>query len=168
MPHHPAPFRFLASLPSLPVAPVLAITARASANPYNVSEVPKLIKDGEARKLHEAGIHSTDELLRRAPGPEQRKQLAKQTGIGAARVDQLARCADLLRLQNIGPEFVLLLDASGVKSIPNLAKMAPPALTKKMATVNRTRHIAQPAPNEARVRDWVTQAAKLPAALSVH
>jgi predicted flap endonuclease-1-like 5' DNA nuclease len=167
-----ASFCRLAPLPSLPaLAATLALAlllapTRASANPYNVSEIPKMIKEREARKLHEAGIHSTDELLRRAAGPEQRRQLAKQTGIGGARVDQLARCADLLRLQNIGPEFVMLLEAAGVKSIQNLATMSPPALTKKVAALNRTRHIANPAPDEAQVRDWVTQAAKLPAALS--
>jgi predicted RecB family nuclease len=162
-----------APIPSLPAAlaatcalALLLAPVRASANPYNVSEVPKMIKEREARKLHDAGIHSTDELLRRAPGPEQRRQLAKQTGIGGARIDQLARCADLLRLQNIGPEFVMLLEAAGVKSIPNLATLSPPALTKKMAALNRTRHIANPAPDEAQTRDWVSQAAKLPAALS--
>ena len=60
----------------------------------------------------------------------------------------------------------MLLEAAGVKSIPDLATLSPPALTKKMATVNRARHIARPAPDEAQVRDWVTQASKLPAALT--
>ena len=145
---------------------VAARAGAAFANPYNVSEVPKLIKEREARKLHGAGIHSTDDLLQRAVGPAQRKQLAKETGPRRrARLDQLARCADLLRLSDIGPEFVILLDAAGIKSVPDLAAMDPPALTKKMATLNKTRHIANPAPSEAQVRSWVSQASKLPAVL---
>jgi hypothetical protein len=157
--------RILAVSPLLALAALLIAPALARANPYNVSEVPKLIKEREARKLHGAGIHSTDDLLHHAVDPAQRKQLAKQTGLGAARVEQLARCSDLLRLSDIGPEFVLLLDAAGVKSVPDLAAMASPALTKKISALNKARHIANPAPNEAQVRNWVTQATKLPAVL---
>jgi hypothetical protein len=155
----------------LAVSPLLALVAlsiappQARANPYNVSEVPKLIKEREARKLHGADIHSTDDLLHHAVDPAQRKQLAKQTGLGAARVDQLARCSDLLRLSDIGPEFVMLLDAAGVKSVPDLAAMDPPALTKKMGALNKARHLAHPAPTEAQVRNWVNQAGKLPPVL---
>jgi len=151
--------------PLLALAALLATPAPASANPYNVSEVPKLIKEREARKLHSAGIHSTDDLLQHAIDPAQRKQLAKQTGLGAARVEQLARCSDLLRLSDIGPEFVMLLEAAGVKSAPDLAAMDPPALAKKMGALNKARHIANPAPSEAQVRNWVNQAGKLPSVL---
>jgi uncharacterized protein DUF4332 len=143
----------------------LLLASPAAANPYNVSEVPKLIKDREARKLHASGIHSTDDLLHRAVGPADRKQLAKETGLPGARVEQLARCADLLRLSDIGPEFVILLEAAGTKSVPDLAAMDPPALTKKMAALNKSRHIASPAPSEAQVRGWVSQASQLPAVL---
>jgi predicted RecB family nuclease len=151
---------------SLALAAVLLVPARAGANPYNVSEVPKLIKEREARKLHGAGIHSTDDLLHHAVDAGQRKQLAKQTGLGGARLEQLARCADLLRLSDIGPEFVMLLEASGIKSVPDLATAAPPALTRKVAAVNKSRHIANPAPTEAQVRGWVAQAGKLPPVLA--
>jgi len=151
--------------PLLALAALLATPAPARANPYNVSEVPKLIKEREARKLHSAGIHSTDDLLQHAIDPAQRKQLAKQTGLGTARVEQLARCSDLLRLSDIGPEFVMLLEAAGVKSAPDLAAMDPPALAKKMGALNKARHIANPAPSEAQVRNWVNQAGKLPSVL---
>ena len=145
--------------------PLLA-PAHVIANPYNVSEVPKLIKEREARKLHGAGVHSTDDLLHRAAGPAERKQLAKETGLPGARLDQLARCADLLRLSDIGPEFVILLEAAGIKSVPDLAAMDPRALTKKMAALNKSRRIANPTPGEAQVRGWVSQASKLPAVLA--
>ncbi len=153
-------FSLLLALAALLIAP-----AQAGANPYNVSEVPKLIKEREARKLHGAGVHSTDDLLQHAVDPAQRKQLAKQTGLGAARVAELARCSDLLRLSDIGPEFVMLLDAAGVKSVPDLAAMDPPALAKKMSRLNKARHIANPAPSEAQVKNWVRQAGQLPAVL---
>jgi hypothetical protein len=145
---------------------IVGAAAPVSANPYNVSEIPRLIAAADARKLHEAGVHTTDELLRRAATVDQRKQLAKQAGLRGARVDQLARWADLLRLQDIGPEWVMLLEAAGVKSVPDLATRDAAELTRKGAALNRVRHIANPAPTEAQVRGWIAQAGKLPAALT--
>jgi hypothetical protein len=166
VPSPPSAGERVRELPALPFAlAALLFASSAFANPYNVSEVPKLIKDREARKLHGAGIHSTDDLLHRAVGPAERKQLAKETGLPGGRLDQLARCADLLRLSDIGPEFVILLETAGIKSVPDLATMDPAALTKKMAALNKSRHIANPPPSEAQVRGWVSQASKLPAVL---
>jgi Domain of unknown function (DUF4332) len=172
--YHPAiilPFvlvlrRSIARGTPLAAVGLVALASPAAANPYNVSEVPKLIAAREAGKLHDAGIHMTDDLLRQATTPAARKQLARKTGLRGARLDQLARCADFLRLENIGPEFAMLLEAAGIKSIPDLARQSPPTLARKAETVNRTRHLAHPAPTQAQVRDWVTQAGKLPALLN--
>jgi hypothetical protein len=153
---------------SLPAAVVLSSTlagGAAYANQYNVAEVPKLISARDAGKLRAVGITMTDDILHHAATAIDRKTLAKRSGLRAARVEQLARYADLLRLENIGPEWVILLEASGIRSIPDLATRDPAALTKKVAAVNRTRRIANPAPTEAQVGDWVTQAGKLAAVL---
>jgi hypothetical protein len=144
---------------------LVALVGRASANPYNVSEVPKMIDGGTATKLHALGIHMTDQLLVRAVTVDDRQSLAKSIGLPAPRVERMARHADLLRLMNIGPEFVILLEATGVRSIPDLATRDAATLTKKTAAVNRKRHIAKPGPTEAQLRDWITQSAKLPAVL---
>ena len=149
---------------SLPLALSLA-GATARANPYYVGEVPKLISARDAGKLRALGINMTDDLLRRATTAQDRKALAKSSGLRAARVEQLARCADLLRLENIGPEWVILLEATGVRSIPDLATRDPAVLAKKAATLNRTRRIANPAPTEPQMRDWITQSRKMPPVL---
>jgi len=141
-------------------------SARASANPYAVAEIPRMIPVRDARRLIGADIRMTDDLLRVAATADGRKQVAKKTGIRAARVEQLTRYADLLRLQNIGPEFVMLLEAVGLKSIPDLARQSAPPLTKRIETLNRARHIANPPPTESQVLDWITQAGKLPAVLT--
>jgi hypothetical protein len=138
----------------------------AAANVYAVSEVPRMIPARDARRLIDANIRATDDLLRVAATVDGRKQIAKKTGLRAARVDQLARYADFLRLQNIGPEFVMLLEAVGIKSIPDLARQSAPPLTKKISARNREHPIANPAPSEAQVLDWITQAGKLPAVLT--
>ncbi len=144
----------------------LLAAAPAFANHYAVSEVPRMIPARDARKLIDAGIRVTDDLLRQAATADARKQLAKKTGLRGARIDQLVRYADFLRLQNIGPEWVMLLDVAGVKSVPDLAGRSAPELTRKIEAANRTRHLADPAPRQELVLDWISQAAKLPAVIS--
>jgi uncharacterized protein DUF4332 len=144
----------------------LLAPAAALANPYAIAEIPRMIPARDARRLIDANIRATDDLLREAATADGRKQVAKKTGLRAARVEQLARYADLLRLQNIGPEWVMLLEAARVKSIADLAQQSAAALAKKMAALNRTRHIANPAPTEAQVLDWITQAGQLPPVLT--
>ena len=153
---------------ALTLALALALAAwagRAQANPYNVSEVPKLIDGGTATRLHALGIHMTDQLLGQAATAGDRKRLARSTGLRGARIEQMARQADLLRLMNIGPEFVILLEATGVRSIPDLATRDAATLTRKATALNRARHLAHPGPTEAQVRDWIAQSRKLPAVL---
>jgi len=142
------------------------VPSRARANAYAVGEIPRMIPEREALKLHAAHIFVTDDLLHRAASPGARKQLARKAGLRAARVDQLCRYADFLRLQNIGPEWVMLLEAAGLRSIPDLARQSAPELTRKIEAINRARRIADPGPTEAQLVDWITQAAKLPPILS--
>lgn len=148
------------------IALIGVVPSLAAANAYNVGEIPQMIPQREAMKLLGAHLYMTDDLLRAAASAGARKQLARTLGLRAARLEQLVRYADLLRLQNIGPEWVMLLEATGLKSIPELARQSPPELTRKAETVNRARRIANPGPTEVQVRDWITQAAKLPPILS--
>ena len=154
-------------LPSVCLALLLGFcSSRAAANAYNVGEIPQMIPEREAMKLLGARLYMTDDLLREAASAGARKRLARKLGLRAARLEQLVRYADLLRLQNIGPEWVMLLEAAGLKSIPDLARQSPPELTRKAAAVNRARRIADPGPTEAQMRDWISQAAKLPPVLN--
>jgi hypothetical protein len=125
-----------------------------------------MIPQREAMKLLGAHLYMTDDLLRAAASAGARKQLARRLGLRAARLDQLVRYADVLRLQNIGPEWVMLLEATGLKSIPDLARRSPPELARKADAVNRARRLADPGPTEAQMRDWISQAAKLPPILN--
>ena len=60
---------------------------------------------------------------------------------------------------------MILLETAGIKSVPDLAAMDPPALAKKMASLNKCAPHRQPGAQRSAGRGWVSQASKLPAVL---
>jgi hypothetical protein len=135
----------------------------ARASLYQLSEVPLLVKDRDARKLRKARIFSTDDVLAKGGTAEGRAALARASGLPRATIDTLARRADLLRLDSISPDWALLLEAAGVKSVAQLATWDPEALVKAAGAASRAKKIAPPP--DARLRAWVAQAKALPVVL---
>jgi hypothetical protein len=132
---------------------------------YAVSEVPQLVDPRDAAKLRKAGALSTDDVLRMGATPQGRKDLAQRAHLKPSTIDRLARRADLLRLADVGPEHVLLFEAVGVKSIPDLAGRDPASLATAAEAKNRAKKIVDLVPSAAQMRAWVAQAKKLPAVL---
>jgi len=143
----------------------LSLIATAHASHYAVNDVPRLITASESEKLHKAGINTTEELLNKAATAKDRKALAKTSGLSSSVLLDMARRADLLRLKGVGPEMVLLLEAAGVKSVAELAKKEPAALTTAMGTANQTKKISEKLPTEPQVGFWIDEAKKLPPVL---
>src|SRR5204863_6736400 len=103
--------------------------------------------------------------LRKGATDGGRAALARSAGIPRATLVTLARRSDLLRLDEISPDWVLLLEAAGVKSVADLGGLAPNKLLEAVAAANGPRKkIANPPPTEAIVRRWIEQAKKLPVA----
>lgn len=134
----------------------------ASASHYAVNDVPTLISAGDAAKLTSAGVATTEDLLLKSAKPKDRKALAKASGLTAPAVMDLARRCDLLRIKGVGPEMVLLLEASGVKTVSDLSKKHAPALTAAADQANKTKKITEKPPTEPQFEDWIEQAKKLP------
>jgi hypothetical protein len=158
---------FISARPGL-LAVVLLVAATAGpawAAHYNVSEVPLLVRSRDARKLHAAGVHSTEEILRAGATDGGRAALARSAGLPRATIVTLARRSDLLRLDEISPDWVLLLEAVGIKSVVDLGAREPGKLLAAIAAANGPRkRIANPPPADAVVRRWIDQAKKLPVA----
>lgn len=153
---------FFASLVALSFALTGGV---AFASHYAVGDVPTLISAGDAEKLKTAGVATTEDMLSKAAKPKDRKALAKASGLSAATIMDLARRCDLLRIKGIGPEMVLLLEASGVKTSGELAKKEAAALTAQADKVNKTKKITEKPPTEPQFQDWIEQAKKLPAVI---
>lgn len=137
----------------------------AAASHYAVNDVPTLIAADAAAKLTKAGVATTEDLLQKAAKPKDRKALAKASGLSGAAVMDLARRCDLLRIKGVGPEMVLLLEASGVTSVADLAKKEAPALTAAADKANKAKKITEKPPTEPQFKDWIDQAKQLPAVI---
>ena len=159
--------RFLLGL-AIGLAAMVGPLARPSwASHYAVADVPRLISPTDAAKLDKAGVKTTEELLRKVGSPKDRKALARAAGLSAAEVMTLAQRCDLLRIRGVGPEMVLLLESSGVKTTAELATREAGTLTAAADRANREKKITEKPPTEPQFHDWIEQAKKLAPALQV-
>ena len=116
-------------------------------------------------KFRNAGVKDTDSLLASAKTVSQRKKLAEAAGISPEQVLKFANMVDLYRISGVGSEFAQLLEASGVDTVPALARRSPANLVEKLAEVNEARKLTRRVPSEVEVAKWVEQAKGLPRAL---
>lgn len=147
------------------LALALAQEGTALASHYAVGDVPTLISAADAEKLKKGGVTTTEEMLSKAAKPKDRKALAKASGLPAATVMTIANRCDLLRIKGVGPEMVLLLEASGVKTTADLAKKEPGALNTAAEAANKAKKITEKPPTEPQFKDWIDQAKALPAVI---
>lgn len=132
---------------------------------YDVSEVPQLVAPRDAARLHKIGAHNTGDVLRQGGTAQGRRALARRSHVELATIDRLARRADLLRLTDIGPEHVLLLESAGVRSIADLASRDPALLAPALEAKNRARKLVDLMPGRAQIARWCAQAKSLPVIL---
>jgi predicted flap endonuclease-1-like 5' DNA nuclease len=119
-----------------------------------------------AAKLGEAGISTTEDLLKKGASPKGRKEIAAKTGIGDALILKWVNHVDLYRIKGVGSEYSELLEAAGVDTIPELAQRNAINLTQKMVAVNQEKKLVRKLPVESQVADWIEQAKKLPRVLT--
>lgn len=115
-----------------------------------------------AKKLAEAGIKTTDDLLAAGATPKGREELAAKTGISSKLILEWVNLADLFRIKGIGEEYSDLLEEAGVDTVVELAKRDPENLHAKILEVNEKKKLVRRPPTLKQVKDWVEQAKKLP------
>jgi predicted flap endonuclease-1-like 5' DNA nuclease len=116
-----------------------------------------------AGRLAQAGIVTTDDLLKQAGGPGGRRELAAATGFTTALILEWANRADLLRLDGVGSEYADLLEAAGVDSPVELAHRNPANLAAKLREISDAKpDIVRRVPGESQLADWITQAKSMP------
>jgi predicted flap endonuclease-1-like 5' DNA nuclease len=155
---HPILFSFLLSI----------VTASALV----AAEKPKVSKGkltaiqgiGEAteKKLGEAGITSTEDLLEKGATRKGREEIVAKSGLGAALVLKFVNYADLFRIKGVAGQNAELLEAAGVDSVAELATRNPANLTAKLKEVNDAKKLSGKAPAESLVAGWIEAAKTLP------
>ncbi|MEM3647991.1 MAG: DUF4332 domain-containing protein [Thermoproteota archaeon] len=115
-----------------------------------------------AKKLLEAGIKTTDDLLKAGGSKDGRKMLAEKTGIPEKLILEWVNLADLFRIKGIGEEYSDLLEEAGVDTVAELARRDPANLHAKILEINKEKKLVRRPPTLKQVTDWVKQAKKLP------
>jgi predicted flap endonuclease-1-like 5' DNA nuclease len=122
---------------------------------------PKL---GEA--LRNAGIRTVDDLLDAGADKNSRVTLAEKTGISETRILKCVNMADLFRINGVAGQYAELLEAAGVDTVKELKQRNAENLAAKMSEVNTAKNLVRRPPSATIVRDWISQAQKLPGKIS--
>ncbi len=118
------------------------------------------------KKLVEAGISSTDDLLKLCGDAKGRKAISQKSGLSEPQLLKWANMADLMRISGIGAEYSELLESAGVDTVKELRNRNPENLAAKMSEVNEQRKLTRTVPGVTVVNQWVEQAKKLDALIS--
>ena len=113
------------------------------------------------QKLAEAGIRTTNQLLKAAADRKGRKALGDTTGISEQLILKWTNMADLMRISGIGTQFSELLEAAGVDTVKELRNRNAENLAKKMAEVNTEKSLTRRTPPQSLVEQWVADAKDL-------
>ncbi len=114
-----------------------------------------------AAKIRKAGVRTTAALLQKGSTPEDRKSLAKVTGVTPKQILEWVNRADLFRVQGVGAQYSDLLEAAGVDTVVELSKRKPEALIEALAKANEKKNLVNQLPGLSRVQTWVKHAKSL-------
>ena len=114
-----------------------------------------------AEKLSEAGIKTTEKLLKEGSAKKGRKAIADATGIDEKKILRWVNMADLFRIKGVGEEYSDLLEAAGVDTVKELRNRNSANLHAKMEEVNAEKSLVRSLPTADNVADWVAQAKEM-------
>ncbi len=115
-----------------------------------------------AQKLINAGVKTSQKLLKRGASSQGRRELAQQTNIDEGLILEWVNHADLFRIKGVGEEYADLLEEAGVDTVPELAQRNPENLHATLVKVNQQKELVRQLPAPRQVRDWIAQAKMLP------
>ncbi len=131
---------------------------------YKIIEVEG-IGEAYARKLEDAGIKTTDDLLERARTPKRRTKLAEETGISGKLILKWANHADLFRIKGVAGQFAELLEAAGVDTVKEFRHRVAANLEPKLLEINDQKHLCGRVPSVVELQRMIDQAKELEPAI---
>jgi predicted flap endonuclease-1-like 5' DNA nuclease len=127
---------------------------------YKIQEIEG-IGHAYGDKLAQAGIITTDDLLKCCCDAKGRKAVAEQTGLSKEQLLKWANMADLMRISGVGSEYSELLEAAGVDTVKELRNRRADSLTLKMREINEAKKLTRANPAVSQVGKWIQQAGTL-------
>ena len=120
---------------------------------YKLSEFQS-IDPGHVVKLREAGIETTDDMMRAWADQTKRASIAEKAGMDMDHFTDLASMSRLARVKNVGPKFVGVLLAAGIDGPKSLFEQTPEALVKRLGEVAEEKKLSSPVPTLEEVGPW--------------
>jgi len=122
---------------------------------YKISEFQN-IDPGHIEKLREAGVETTDDLMRVWADQPKRAAFVEKTGIDLEHFTNLASMSRLARVKNVGPKYVAVLLAAGIDGPKSLFEYTPETLIKRLGEVAAEKNLTSPVPTLEQVSPWFT------------
>lgn len=120
------------------------------------------IKVTNQRKLAKAGIRTVEALLKNGCTKQGRKNIAKTTGIKEKELLTWVNMADMFRVKGVATQYSMLLEASGVDTVKELATRKPENLhTKMMQVTAKNKKLTRVVPSVKMVKNFVKTAKRL-------
>jgi hypothetical protein len=110
------------------------------------------------KKLKDAGIATTRDLLEQGATRAGRERIEKATGISGSLILRWVNHVDLFRVKGVEAQYSELLEASGVDSVPELSHRVAANLLAKLVEVNEARHLVHHLPSDRQVGAWIEEA----------
>jgi hypothetical protein len=120
---------------------------------YKLSDFQS-IDPGHVVKLREAGIETTDDVMRAWADQPKRAAVAEKAGMDMDHFTSLASMSRLARVKNVGPKFVGVLLAAGIDGPKSLFEHTPEALVKRLGEVAEEKKLSSPVPTLEEVGPW--------------
>ena len=114
-----------------------------------------------AQKLKEAGISTTQGLLKAGATSRGRREIEERTGIGHALILEWVNLADLFRIKGVAEEYSDLLEEAGVDTVVELAQRNAENLFRKIVETNQAKKLVRKLPTQGQVANWIEQAKTL-------
>jgi predicted flap endonuclease-1-like 5' DNA nuclease len=114
-----------------------------------------------AQKLSDAGVKTTNALLKQGATSKGRKEIAENSGISETLILEWVNHVDLFRIKGVFEEYADLLEEAGVDTVKELAQRNPENLYKKLVEVNEQKKLVRQLPGKSQVENWVAQAKQL-------
>ncbi len=119
-----------------------------------------------AKKLGDAGVRTTDALLKNGGTRKARQALADTTGLAQTQILEWVNRADLYRIKGVGSEYSDLLERAGVDTVVELANRNAANLSRAIKDlIGKGTRIVRRIPSDREIGSWVAQAKKLPRAV---
>lgn len=127
---------------------------------YPVDEIEG-VGETYGKRLADAGIKTTDDLLDHCASAKGRADTAEKTGLSVTLLLKWANIADLMRIKGIGSEFSELLEAAGVDTVRELRTRNAENLAAKLAEINAAKKLTRRTPALSEVETWIDHAKSL-------